>query len=133
MAAQLTFVRNRKGGENLVDPNGYEYRIRRVVEKTNRSYWFCTSKVKDSCPATAITVTTDRTLVRMENEHTHSNRLLEKRVKDVVATNIASVANQPTVAPRTILGSIALDIDNQLPGSSAFIFKPKTVSRRIVL
>ena len=73
----------------------------------------------------------DRTLVCLENEHTHSNRLLEKRVKNVVATNIASVANQPTVASRTILGSIALDTDNQLPGSCAFITKPKTVSRAL--
>ena len=64
MDAILNFVKNRGGGNNLVDDNGFEYRIRRVVAEKDRSYWMCVSKKKDNCPATAITVTSEKILVR---------------------------------------------------------------------
>jgi len=37
----LSFVRNRKGGNNILDGNGYKYRIRRTVPEKDRAYWLC--------------------------------------------------------------------------------------------
>ena len=81
----LSFILNQKGGQNLVDEAGYRYRIRLRVPKTNTSYWMCVEKYKSACPATITTMTSTNSLISQDGEHSHSNRLVENRVKDMVS------------------------------------------------
>jgi hypothetical protein len=52
----LSFVKNRKGGNNLWDSIGYLYRVSKVVMPKDRSYWNCVARKSDVCHATAIRV-----------------------------------------------------------------------------
>jgi hypothetical protein len=87
----------------------------------DRSYWNCVAKKINSCPATAITVTISNILVSQNGEHTHSNRLVERKVKGVENKNIEAAALLPTVTPRSILGAISENLDATMPGTSAYI------------
>ena len=127
----LSFVKNRKGGSNLLDQAGYEYRLRRAIPAKDRTYWHCVANRLKSCPATAITVTSNNTLVKQEGEHTHSNDNIERKVKTVVKTAVESAAMLPTVTPRTILGSIAVNLETNLPGTTKFIPNRNTVSQAV--
>ena len=60
----LSFVKNRKGGSNLLDQAGYEYRLRRAIPAKDRTYWHCVANRLKRCPTTAITVTSNITLVK---------------------------------------------------------------------
>jgi hypothetical protein len=125
----LSFVKNRKGGNNLQDANGYLYRVSKVVK--DRSYWHCVAKKSDACPATAITVSNSNILVSQQGDHTHSNRLVERKVKEVEIENIAAAALLPTVTPRTILGAISSNLEANLPGTSAFISNRNAINQAV--
>ena len=49
-----------------------------------------------------------------KGEHTHSSNLLKKRVKEYERQAVENAANNPTVAPRTILA----DMSNKVQGES---------------
>jgi hypothetical protein len=68
-ANMLCFVKNRKGGNNLQDSNGYLYCVSKVIMDKDRS-WHCVASKSDSCPATANTVTSSHILVSQQGEHT---------------------------------------------------------------
>jgi hypothetical protein len=127
----LSFVKNRKGGLNLQDLSGYLYRAKKVLPVKDRTYWICVSKERDACPATVITVTSSKVMVKQTGEHSHSNRLVERKVKEVEQKNIAAAALLPTMAPRSILGAIAVNLETSMPGTSGFISNRHTINQAI--
>jgi hypothetical protein len=127
----IRFVTNQKGGSNLQDPNGYLYRVSKVTAATDRTYWKCVAKKRDSCLATAITITSTKVIYKQNGEHNHSNRLVERQVKMVEKENIAAAALLPTVAPRSILGAISVAVENKMPGSAAFVSNRHNINQAI--
>jgi hypothetical protein len=61
-------------------------------------------------------VTSSKVIVKQTGEHSHSNRLVERKVKEVEQENIAAAALLPTVAPRSILGAIAVNLETIMSG-----------------
>jgi hypothetical protein len=55
-------------------------------------------------------------MVKQAGEHTHSNRLVERKVKAVEQDNIVAEVLIPTVAPRLVLGAIAVNLEANMPG-----------------
>jgi hypothetical protein len=55
-------------------------------------------------------------MVKQAGEHTHSNRLVERKVKAAEQDNIAAEAIIPTVAPRAVLGAKAVNLEANMPG-----------------
>jgi hypothetical protein len=127
----LSFFKNRKGCLNLQVSSGYLYSAKKALPDKDKSYCVCVSKERDACPATAITVTSSKVMVKQTGEHTHSNRLVERKVKEVEQENIAAAALLPTVAPRSVLGAIAVNLKTSMPGTSGFISSCHTINQAI--
>jgi len=106
---QQSFVKYQKGGQNLVDSSGFQYRINKMETAKNKAYWKCISFNATKCPVSLLTVPSTNTLVKMSGEHNHSNMNIKRRVKEVINEAISSAAILPTVAPWTVLGSIAVN------------------------
>jgi hypothetical protein len=96
----LSFVKNRKGGNNLWDSIGYLYRVSKVVMPKDRSYWNCVARKSDACQRY-------RNQSEQQGEPRHINRLVERKVKEVETKNISAAALLPKVTPRTVLGVIS--------------------------
>jgi hypothetical protein len=82
---------------------------------------------RDSCLATAITITSTKVIYKQNEEHNHSNRLVERQVKLVEKENIAAAALLPTAAP----GAISVAVENKMPGSAAFISNRHNINQAI--
>jgi len=92
-STMLSFVKNQKGGQNLVDTSGYQYRINKMEAAKDKAYWKCISFNATKCPASLLTVPSTNTLVKMSGEHNHSNKNIEQRVKNVINEAISSDSN----------------------------------------
>jgi hypothetical protein len=114
-----------------VDSNGTLYRVSKVVMDKDRSYWHCVARKSGSCPATAITVTSSHILVSQQGAHTHSNRLVERKVKEVETKNIAAAALLPTVTSRTILGAISSNLEANMPRTSVYISNRNAINQAV--
>ena len=101
------------------------------ITYTTKSTSSCISFNATKCPVSLLTVPSTNTLVKMSGEHNHSNMNIERMVKDVINEAISSAAILPTVAPRTVLGSIAVNLEKNLPGTSGFIPSRNTVTQAI--
>ena len=115
----------------MVDSSGYQYHINKMEAAKNKAYWKCISFNATKCPVSLLTVPSTNTLVKMSGEHNQSNMNIKRRVKDVINKAISSAAILPTVAPRTVLGSIAVNLEKNLPGTSGFIPLRNTVTQAI--
>jgi hypothetical protein len=80
---EISFTQNQKGNENLIDSGGFAYRKNKILPVKDRTYWTCVMKTKFHCPATAVTTITTKQLVSKTGDHTHSNQLLERTIKDI--------------------------------------------------
>jgi hypothetical protein len=127
----VNFVKNQKGGFNLQDSKGFLYRINRSCPAKDRTYWACVNRVRDSCTARVITVTSTKEIIQEADDHTHSNRLLERKVREVENDKIRAAALMPTVEPRSVLGEIAVNLETNLPGTVSFMAHRQTINRRI--
>jgi hypothetical protein len=127
----IRFVKNQKGGSNLEDANGFLYRVSKVNAATDKTYWNCVARQRDSCRATAITVTSSQEIYKLMGDHNHGNRRVERLVKEVEKENITAAALLPTVAPRSILGAISVSLESKMPGSSAFISHRQNINQAI--
>jgi hypothetical protein len=102
---QVSFIVNRKGGENMMDTNCYIYSKARPMPEKDRIYWICSGKKKYNCPATAVTRISSRTLISLgAASHTHGSKLIENRVRAVEKEKILLAATMPSVPPRTVFG-----------------------------
>ena len=70
--------------------------------------------------------------MQLYGEHIHSNQLVARKVKEIVANNIASAAKMPTVTPRTVLGEISMNVEANLSGTSSFL-PPRNTMRQALL
>jgi hypothetical protein len=62
---------------------------------------------------------------------TLSNCLLERKVCEVKQENIKAAALMPTVVPRSVLGTIAVNLETNMPGTVSFMSRRQTINRRI--
>jgi hypothetical protein len=77
-------------------------------------------------------VTSSKVMVQQTGKHSHSNRLVERKVKEVEQENIAAAALLSTVAPpRLILGASAVNLETSMPGTSGFISNRHTINQAI--
>ncbi len=76
-------------------------------------------------------MTSSKVMVKQTDKHTHSNRLVGRKVKEVEQENIAAAALLPTVAPRSVLGAIAVNLEASMPGTSDFISNHHTINQAI--
>jgi hypothetical protein len=76
----ISFSKNRKGGDLLVDSQNYTYVKSKTVVPKDCIYWICTSKKVYSCPATLDTSLTTKSVVSKANVHTHNSKMLEMKV-----------------------------------------------------
>jgi hypothetical protein len=77
----ITYVPNRKGGQNLKDKDGYVFTRTKMLPLKDKSYWKCIFCQRFSCPVTLISTILTQKLVLRSGEHTHSNQLLEQTVR----------------------------------------------------
>ncbi len=117
----VNFVKNQKGGLNSQDSRGFQYRINRSCPAKDCTYWTCINRLKDSCPALVIIVTSSKEIIQEADNHTHSNHLVEKKVRKVKEENIKATALTPTVMPRSVLGTITVNLETNMPGTVSFI------------
>jgi hypothetical protein len=127
----ITFTQNQKGNENLVDSGGFAYRKNKILPVKDRIYWTCVMKTRFHCPATAVTTITSKQFVSKMGDHTHSNQLLERTVKNIQKNHVRIAAASATAVPRIILGDITAEIENTVSGASAFIAPKHAVSKAI--
>ncbi len=97
----------------------------------DRNYWTCVMRTKFHCPATAVTTITTRQLVSKTGDHTHSNQLLERTIKDIQKNHMKIAAASATAVPRIILGEITAEIENKVTGATAFIAPKQAVAKAI--
>jgi hypothetical protein len=103
----ITFIVNRKGGENVKDNNSYTYIRSKTLKDKNRIYWNCSGKRAYGCPATLVTTITTKKLVSWgAAEHNHGSKFLEMKVRAVEKEKICVAASMPSVPPRTLLGKL---------------------------
>ena len=92
-------MKNQKGDQNLVDTSGYQYRINKMEAAKDKAYWKCISFNATKCTASLLTVPSTNTLVKMSGEHNHSNKNIERRVKNVINEAISSDSTVTINAP----------------------------------
>jgi hypothetical protein len=100
-------------------------------QKGNENYWTCVMKTRFHCPATAVTTITTKQLVSKTGDHTHSNQLLERIIKNIQKNHVRIAAASATAVPRIILGDITAEIENMVSGASAFIAPKQAVAKAI--
>ncbi len=76
----ISFSKNRKGGDLLIDSQNYTYIKSKTVVPKDCIYWICTSKKVFSCPATLVTSLTTKSFVSKANYHTQGSKMLEIKV-----------------------------------------------------
>ena len=102
-----TFVPAKQGGQKLKDSDGYLYnRLSRLPLKM-RSNWYCSDKRILHCTATAVTNDETNCIIK-KTEHNHLVLLLEIQAKNVEKQLVDLAAIMPTVAPRTVVGAVAV-------------------------
>ncbi len=115
----VSYVLNRSGGNNLQDEAGYIYKQTRCQK--NHSYWICMWRKQFSFPVTVISSDITMKLLKMTGEHTHSNQLLERKVHEMEEDKVKVAAVVSTVSPRTIMGEIAVNLEQSINGGTSFM------------
>jgi hypothetical protein len=72
----ITYVPNRKEGQNLKDKEGYVFTRTKMLPLKDKNYWKCIFRQRFGCPVTVISTISTQKLVLRSREHTHSNQLL---------------------------------------------------------
>jgi hypothetical protein len=78
-----------------------------------------------------VTTITTQQLVSKTGDHTHSNQLLERTIKNIQKNHVRIAAASATAVPRIILGDITAEIENTVSGASAFIAPKQAVAKAI--
>ena len=127
MTAQLTaakFVQSEKNAKFLVDENNYEYKISSKIGEN--TFWKCRRTVSEKCRARAITCTLvdGEYLKKVSGEHTHSSKLMKRRISAVESLYVQNAARNLTIPCRTILGEITnhLQTESLAAATSKAIF-----------
>lgn len=125
-----TLIPVKQGGFRLQDSVGYQYSKISTAITTMRTYWACIDKKKFDCKATAVTNTTNNNIVK-QTAHNHLVRLIHRHAAQVEEGLIRVAATLPTVAPRTVYGGAAVQLNAEGVGALAYMRKPKSLARAI--
>jgi hypothetical protein len=79
----MSFVKNKKGGDHLKYKDAYVYRRYKSLPLKDKNYWNCVFCLKFSCPVTVVSSISSQKLISRSGEHRHSNQLIERKVKDI--------------------------------------------------
>jgi hypothetical protein len=104
----IRFMTNQKGRSNVQDTNCYLYKVSKVTAATDRTYWKYVAKERDSCRATAITVTSTKEIYTTGGETGKTGREGER-----------CICCPPPHS--STLGAISVSVENKMPGFAAFI------------
>jgi hypothetical protein len=127
----VRYILNRKGSNSLQDDSGYVYKKTKSVPSTDKTYWQCVWKRKYSCPVTLVTTDSTMKVFKLSGNHNHSNQLLEKSVRDVEEKKIKMAALVPSIAPRTILGEISMNLEESMAGGTAFMRTKQSLTKAV--
>ena len=94
-------------------------------------YYRCAERNKYGCKATLAIGKETGIVLRETGEHCHDSDLMVKKVKNIQSTAIRNAASNPTVVPRTVLGEIANNLNNDDPASISYMSKASTLKRAI--
>jgi hypothetical protein len=115
----VSYVLNRSGGTNLQNEAGYIYKRTRCQK--DRSYWICMWRKRFTCPVTVVSSDITMKFPKTSGEHTHSNQLLERRVREIEEDKVKVAAVVFTMSPRTIMGEIAVNLEHSINGGTSFM------------
>jgi hypothetical protein len=126
----VPYVLNRGGGNNLQDESSYTYKKSKSISLTDKSYWICMWK-KYSCPVTLMTTDSAMKIHKMSGDHNHSNLLLENNIHDVEDEKIKVAAIVPSIAPRTILGEISVNLEETMACGTALMRSKQSITKAV--
>ncbi len=69
----ITYVLNRKEGQNLKDNEGYIYKRTKTLPLKDKNYRNCLFRNRFGCPVTLISSISTQKLVLRTGKYTHSN------------------------------------------------------------
>jgi hypothetical protein len=129
----ITYVPNRKGGQNLKNKEGFVFTRTKMLplKDKNYRYWKCIFCQRFGCQVTVVSTIWTQKLVLRTGEHTHSNQLLEQTIREVELEKVKLAGQMPTVGPRTVLGDITVALETNLPGGTAFMRSKQSISKAI--
>ncbi len=124
----VSYVLNRSGGNNLQNEAGYIYKRTRCQKDC--SYWICMWRKRFSCPVTVVSADITMKLLKMTGEHTHSNQLLERKVHEIEEDKVKVAAVVSTASPCTIMGKIAVNLEQSINGGTSFMRSWHNICRK---
>jgi hypothetical protein len=127
----ITYVPNRKGGQNLKDREAFVFTRTKMLPLKDKNYWKCVFRQRFGCPVTVVSTILSQKLVLRTGDHTHSNQLLEQTARELEQEKVKLAGHMPTVVPRTVLGDIAVALETNLPGGTAFMRSKQSISKAI--
>jgi hypothetical protein len=124
------YNKNQKGGNHLIDAQGFLYRLKRAVDTKDKKYWECTQKKKAVCTATAVTRISTDSIISV-GPHSHSINKIQKHVRQIEAMKVNAAATTSTTVPRTVVSEITAAVASSAPGATAYIRSKSALSRAI--
>jgi hypothetical protein len=79
----VTFVKNRKVSDHHEDGIVYKRDKFWPLKDNSYRYWNCKFQQKFSCPVTIVSTIFGQKLISRKGEHQHSNKLIERTVREV--------------------------------------------------
>lgn len=123
------YIPGKQNSQFLVTHDGYQFRMSKKNEK--KTHYNCREKKKFDCPVTAAVDRLSNIVSRVTGVHTHDNDLLKKIVKTKENEALDSAKRNPSVAPRTILGQLATELNKVAPVAINCMPKAKAFTRKI--
>ena len=112
----------KKGSRVLVDPQGFQMKFK--VESGGKKFFECLKRKELKCNVFITLDVEEDMIVDIRGEHCHDNNLLKEKVKEVVNSNVETLANQPYVAPRAVFQNITQKILGNKNTSSGLVYAP---------
>ena len=126
---RANYVSAKQNGRHLIDPNGFKYRISK--DRTHKTYYECVMRKKLSCPATAVVLKSNDTIISQNGSHNHDTNLLLEKVRKLEFTAISNAADNFATAPRTVLGNLTNKIASETQSGVSEMRKTATLQRAV--
>lgn len=107
---EASYIPAKQGGQTLVDKNQFTYSV--MKRRDTLVSYYCRGRKTLGCPVIAKVDPRSSMIIDISGAHIHDSDLQKTRVKQQENTAILAAALNPSVAPRTVLGSITADVIN---------------------
>ena len=107
----------------LLDPYGVKMFLKE--KKGRKAFYRCSSNKTMGCPV-RVTLNMETDMIeRLDNSHNHDTDLVAEAVKKIVEDKMATVAENPTVSPRSVMADITAKVLNDPVGAAGLPSLPK--------